>query len=855
MTTAEPRVTGYLIAGSTNEPRGTYAPYSGSRGKLASFVAYLTISSSRPTKGVLIFGLPSSRSISGEEGDVTDDQDQPDIFAFWGKAGRAKAGEEVVPLPLVCHLIDTAVVAELLFEVVLGPRCRAELAAAFGPLGNARRWVALLCALHDIGKLSPAFQALRPDIALRQLRGAARSDVDYLHRRAPSKGRTDTFHGVLTTIHIRRILTDWGAAEDVALRVALALGGHHGFFDSAASVQEAMDARNHHGGNRWAKWVDEMCRQVSASLGMSDPSFGPWSKVKLSSGAEIALAGLTTVSDWVASGLVIEPGQVDAQSDLVEYVRLSRIRASEALAKMDWARWQPPADIAFSALFDESPRPLQEAVEELIKRKKTAGILVVEAPTGEGKTKIALQCATAMVGTLGLSGFYLGMPTRATSNQAFAEIRELLGRLDERLPVKLLHGTAAEHLASERQALKDARAELLTIEDVGRDSPGGHQDLDAREWFTRLKGLLASLAVGTVDRILQAGIRSRFVPVSLIGLSNKVVIVDEVHAYDTYMSTLLDRLLWWLGRLDVPVILLSATLPSKRRDELICHWRAGATGLHPDEVKSPPTLYAYPRAMWADAHGYDEATAPVSQVNADRTVRLGRVAEDDLAPWIVAQAKQDQCVAVVHNLVRRADETYTAVSKAIEQIPERERPELIHITGQLSNATRARAEMRLRHLFGPEGVRPRRAIVIGTSVLEQSLDLDFDVMVSDLAPIDNLIQRLGRLHRFRKILMSPLLAITGVADTPGGPRFPAHTSRVYVHGPCSASEKNCGCRMRYRDSSTRCIATQTQCCARQAGRAVGSRRKRSWMGFSRLIRGRPPQCTFLRLRVLTNCES
>jgi CRISPR-associated endonuclease/helicase Cas3 len=710
---------------------------------------------------------------------VIEDQGQPDVFAFWGKASHAKVGEETVPLPLICHLIDTAVVAELLFDVVLGPRCRAKLTAAFGSLGDVRKWVALLCALHDIGKLSPAFQALRADIALRQLDGVAAADVDYLHRRKPNKGRTDTFHGVLTTIHMRRILEDWGAPGDVPQRLGLALGGHHGFFDSAAGLQEAMDARNHHGGVRWAKWVDEMCHRVAGSLGLTDPSSQPWSKVRLSPEAEVAIAALTTISDWVASGFLGKLGTDGALPNLAEYVQQSRKRAAEVIAQLDWARWQPPANIDFKALFDKGPRPFQRAVEKMITGKKTAGILVVEAPTGEGKTKIALQCATAMVRSLGLAGFYLGMPTRATSNQAFTEVKEFLVRLDESLPVKLLHGTAAEYLAVERQLLKDARAEFLTIEDVGRDAPDGGGEQDAREWFTRLKGLLASLAVGTVDRILQAGIRSRFVPVSLIGLSNKVVIVDEVHAYDTFMSTLLDRLLWWLGRFDVPVILLSATLPSKRRDELIRHWRAGANGNHPDELASSPSPDSYPRAVWADAQRYDVADASVSELNANRTARLDRIADDSLVSWLVNQAGQDQCVAVIHNLVRRAETTHEALGAAIDQLPDTERPELIVITGQLSNAARAKAEVRLRQLFGPNCTRPRRAIIVGTSVLEQSLDLDFDVMVSDLAPIDNLIQRLGRLHRFRRIVTPPSLYIIGVADTASGPRFPAHTTRVY----------------------------------------------------------------------------
>ncbi|MEV6813095.1 CRISPR-associated helicase Cas3' [Micromonospora sp. NPDC051296] len=710
--------------------------------------------------------------------------EQVDVRIFWGKAGTAKQGEETVPHPLICHTIDTAVVAELLYDRLLSAACRAELSAAFAPLGGQPAvWVGLMCGLHDLGKLSPAFQALRVDVAAKLLPPEAAAQTSRLSRIRARGGRTDTFHGILTCYHVRQILLDWGAEPDTARTVAQAIGAHHGSFFSDQVLVNAESAVQDHGGQRWARWAEELFCRTADLLGLPDPRTVSWSEVRFGTGGAVALAGLTTVSDWIASGAIRKATHAGSDIDLVAYLQLARGRAVEQVVdRLGWSGWAPAGDLSFGTLYGQRPRPLQQACEGRLESKNRPGILIVEAPTGEGKTKIALQATVGLIDRLRLAGFFVAMPTRATSNQMFDEVDELVTGFDWGLSVKLLHGTAAEHLADRRARM--ARSEPISPENVGTDDPAGNQDAAVREWFTKLKALLAPLAVGTVDRVLQGGIRSPWAPVPLVGLSNRVIVFDEVHGYQVYMSTILDRILWWLGWLGVPVILLSATLPRIRREELLRHWYAGAQRSHPDKVELCLPVLSYPHAVWLDDRGVpDVVQAEASSTNADRRVELLQLADADLTGWLLRQARGGQGVAVVHNLVRRVDHTVELLEAAIGELPEPERPRVVSLTGQLTAAARAKVEQELRDLFGLNGSRAPQAgyIVVGTQVLEQSLDLDFDAMASDLAPVDSLIQRAGRLHRFRRTDPGapPTLALLGVTEKKAGPAWPPHTTRIY----------------------------------------------------------------------------
>lgn len=690
----------------------------------------------------------------------------PPVWAAMGKmAGRP------VPHPLICHMIDTAVVARLCTRLVLGPGLLADVRAAFAPLGDADGWIAFLCGLHDLGKYSPGFQALAVDTAEQRLGDVAAGDLLFV---APSRGvrRVDTPHGLVTALHVRPMLESWGADPVVAEEIAAALGGHHGFFPSSGAVRQARLEKNNHGMEKWRVWRDGLAEVLAGVLRLPGPASVPWRRVCLDTSAAVALAALTTVSDWIASDESVFASPT-ATGDLDEYVRAAKAQAGVAVAALGLGGWEVPGDAGFTSLFPgEVPRPVQVVAEQVMAGRAGPMLTVVEAPTGEGKSKAALQVSAGLVRELGLAGMYVGMPTQAMSNQVYAEVQGLVARHGGGPEVRLIHSGARTHLTDRG----------LVPTDVGPDS--GDSDAAAQEWFIRKRSLLTDVGVGTVDQIVKAVIRSGHFFVRLVALSNKVVVVDEVHSYELYQSTLLDRLLMWLGRLSVSVVLLSATLPAPRREKLVSAWRSGLLQCRPHDFEPLPSSEVYPRVTVADREGVAVAGAGVSPLNADRRVRIEHLGDDEIVEWVLGRVRDGGCVAVVHNLRRRVEATFRALEQRIQALPPERRPQVVVLTGVLPEGERRRRESWLREAYGPGGTRPC-AVVIGTQVLEHGLDLDYDAMVSDLAPVDLLIQRVGRVHRHERggERGEIVLGIAGVEDGPpgsAGPVFPRYLNLVYA---------------------------------------------------------------------------
>jgi CRISPR-associated endonuclease/helicase Cas3 len=711
------------------------------------------------------------------------------VRAVWGKAGSGS-----VPHPLICHVLDAAAVAELLVDAYLGPYARGQLLSALQPLGAAQEWVAVLCGLHDLGKCSPAFQGLKAALSTELLEDAEAQDVERLVRSRQTGIRTDLPHGLLTAVQLERMLSGWGADGETARVLSRAVGGHHGVIPEAATVRQASQAVGAHGGRPWQLRCDEIASETGRLWGLPEPSGLAWSEVTVPAAAAVALAGLTTVSDWIASALP-PASYAGADVDLGTYAAAARRVAARTVAALGWTPWPGPDDIRFTALFpgDIQPRPVQLAVQDTASSAAGPGIMVVSAPTGEGKTKAALQAAVMLMRRLKLNGFYAALPSRASSNQAFEVADQLLAPLGQADRLRLVHSSPAAYLLERRRmpsgsAMRfyEVAADGTGLESGGDDEPG---ELVAEDWFTRRRGLLAPFGAGTVDQVLTAAIRSSHVFVRLAGLSGKVIIFDEVHSYDVHMSTLLDRLLWWLGTLRVPVVLLSATLSSGKQRRLVDSWRAGALGRDPGQV--PPAARGsatYPRVTWADSAGGvpAERAAEVSPLNHDRRVELVQVAFSDHVEWALMQAREGRCVVIVHNVVRHAVAAWEELLQQLATLPEAERPVTILLHGRLTDAERAGAEAAVRRMFGPPGdpgagERPARAVIVGTQLLEQSLDLDFDVMISAMAPMDSLIQRMGRVQRHRRDGSRPpmRMALTGVEHRRGRVTFLPYTTRVY----------------------------------------------------------------------------
>lgn len=637
--------------------------------------------------------------------------------ALWAKSGQP-AGHG-----LLAHLLDVSAVAERILALE-PPSSRRMAAEALGlPEENISRWVASLVGLHDFGKAIPGFQA-------KWAEGRANDETHGLAFEPAVVLGLDQ-HALATAALLSDMLCDLTNASPAwCAQVARAVGAHHGYHFTSSEIDEAWPHRKESGA--WALARSELLAaywSVLAPTGV--PSL---------SGCALPivnwLAGLTSVADWIASNPLWFPLGERADDLGAYYVDALRL-ADRALPQMGWNSWRPLLSEAATVqtLLPDiigqpgvAPRPLQVAADQLLAQAKGPSLLLVEAPMGEGKTELAFLAHLRLQAANAHRGLYLALPTQATGNALFSRANQFLkafayGPLD----VQLVHGGAA---------MND---ELAALRGVGEIQGVGDEPLDtlsANAWFgQRSRPLLSPYGVGTVDQALFAVLNVKHHFVRLWGLGNRVVVLDEVHAYDTYTSGLIDVLLRWLKALRCSVVLMSATLPGQRRQQLLKAWGCAA----------PETELAYPRLMLADAqqvHGSHVAARPLAPI------RLACLSSDldDLVDGAMAQLQGGGCGALIVNTVSRAQALYRRLQHALAERGWDD-VALLLFHARFPADDRQKLEALVLHCFGATGQRPARALLVATQVAEQSLDIDFDFMLTDLAPVDLLLQRAGRLHR------------------------------------------------------------------------------------------------------------
>jgi CRISPR-associated endonuclease/helicase Cas3 len=528
-------------------------------------------------------------------------------------------------------------------------------------------------AAHDIGKVSPTFQeklrrAFNPPVARPPALKHVNSDIE---------GRWGGHAGVSE-------LT--AKALSVPEYVPEVLGQHHGFSPPLAGLRAGDEI---FGGLAWqverVRLVDELKRALGSD----------WPRVTSVAQAR-ALAGLTSVADWIGSGKYFEDPSACWQENIGK--------------ALDDAGFVPPLyqeGLEFAEVFGFLPRTPQVA---LIEQVQSPGVYVLEAPMGLGKTEAALFAAYRMLSTGQASGIYFALPTQLTSNKIFERFNGFLRRI---LTEDCAHRSLLLH------------ANAWQITEMGEEGrPGG-------AWFNQSKrGLLAPFAVGTIDQALMAAMNVKHGFVRAFGLVGKVVILDEVHSYDAYTGTLLDALVGLLRALHCTVIILSATLNQERRSQL---------------VGSELQASGYPLITSCPNGGpvVEVTLAPGSSVS----VALQLLEDEKLAiDEALARAEQGQQVLWIENTVAEAQQRYLDLGARGHEVGIA--CGLLH--SRFTVEDRQSIEDHWVNQFGKPGWQQRRRqgrILIGTQVLEQSLDIDADFMVSRFAPTDMLLQRMGRLWR------------------------------------------------------------------------------------------------------------
>jgi len=692
----------------------------------------------------------------------------PTYQLLWAKTGSGDRTH-----PLICHLLDVGQAALTLWNQALMAGCKQQIAQGLRlTVEETGRLLAFWAALHDLGKASPAFQRkYKPSMP-------GLEAVGFVFPKPITT--TPCYHATITTrtlpIPLQQIT---GTGDSVAEEVARALGGHHGVWPTMKDVKDGVKA-DQVGDGLWEAVRYELVKILHAIYAPPTLASLPVDKTEANTLLTF-FSGLTSVADWIGSMEEYFPYE-EVPIDPVGYAATALQHAKDALSDLHWCDWQPPATAkSFEQLFNRTPRPMQQAVIALAERLDQPSLVIIEAPTGTGKTEAALYLADQWAHRLQQRGMYVAMPTMATSNQMHERVTQMLR---DRYPQLLIDPLLVHSQARWRT---ETAPPALTITDE-RFDPNAPSSQTASvvdmSWFLPTKrSLLAPFAVGTVDQALLSVLFTRHFFVRLFALSHKTVIFDEVHAYDTYMSSIFHRLLFWLRAAGASVVLLSATLPAQSRQAMIGAWLG-----RDEEVDELPVLPSaeYPAIWWASGDKYDVVQLEVAETEK-RTLALERI---DRTPAAIVDAlrsllAEGGCAAVICNTVARAQQVYQAIEQA-NLVDEPDRLMLFH--ARFPFGWRDGIEQKVKHRFdvksSAEDRRPK-TIIVATQVIEQSLDLDFDVMISDLAPIDLLIQRAGRLHRHDRSqrpapLAQPRLFIA-IAQKPD--EMPDLESDVYIYEP------------------------------------------------------------------------
>ncbi|WP_229925935.1 CRISPR-associated endonuclease Cas3'' [Streptomyces longispororuber] len=720
--------------------------------------------------------------MTGEDDGRRDGALERQVWSLLGKTAEYAGGTENL---LLSHMLDTAAVAERVWDGFLARATRDMLDRTAGGTGKGRGLLMWLAALHDLGKATPAWQGKYPSAAKR-VREAG------LTWHEPTVKRYPWAHERAGGFLLRRFLTEEGWPAEQVEWVWPLVAGHHGFFPLASSLgPHRASLRQAEGREQWPLVQRELLRRVSLLLGL-DPVARLVPVEVPTRALQLHLAGLVAMADQMASS----PGLVGVDDPARVSLDGARKRAAgiwTALGlRRGWEGLAVPDVEVLERRYGEPLRPVQRLVAETARTMAAAGMLIVEAPMGEGKTRAGLLAAEILAARFGFDGVFVGMPRWSTADPMFREVRDWVEATEAGLGahVALLH--LWQNFAPEWTTLYHATEEerAAAIGDCGEEEPATQKEFSGGQspsgfYFGSGRGLLCPFVVSSADELLYAAARSNWASMRMAGLLGKVVVLDEVHATDVHGLPFLLEALRWLGQARVPVVLLSATLASGQRRQVADAYLAGATGRTEYESEPMPeprgcarvTAVCVPPAAGA---------APVTSVQTCASFRPDRaytveVLPEDVSPpgaeaadaavvgRLAAELADGGCALVVRETTARAQALYRSLREQFG-------PDgVVLLHERMTARDRAlRTDFCSRALSPRDGGgRPHRLVVVATRVAEESFDVDVDLLVTDPAPTDLLLQRVGRLHRdpgrVRPArLRTPRVLVTGMAtdDTP-----------------------------------------------------------------------------------------
>jgi CRISPR-associated endonuclease/helicase Cas3 len=655
------------------------------------------------------------------------------FYRYWGKArADTQDGPQYHLLPY--HCLDVAATGRVLLRQQ--PLLHRQLSELTGiPHDPLLDWITLLLALHDLGKFSDSFQNQRPDL----FQKLQKRSTSAPYERHDLLG-FECFRTLVLRV-FREVMPDAGRSsmsdedlKDVLEPWLSAVTGHHG-------QPSRLDIRPFLLGLHFPEHVqNDILLFVRDLLNLLLPGGLPFNHeiddqyLKTFSRVSWIMAGLAVAADWIGSNQRWFP-YCDKQMSLNDYwSKISMPRAEIAIAESGLlaVRTAPESDIKILFSKIAVPTPLQR-LSEIIEIGNSPQLYIMEEITGGGKTEAALTLAHRIMAKGFADGIYMGLPTMATANAMHNRVREMYRKLyvaDGDPSLILAHSFSKMVLEMERKDQID--------HGYGQGERSASQDCAAWLMDSRKKALLAHVGIGTIDQALLSILPVRHQSLRMFGLLRKVLIVDEVHACDAYVHRLLCTLLEFHAAQGGSAILLSATLPQAMRQQLLEAFAKGSRqGIQTFQSN------AYPLLTCLDKGEVKEYPVEARQ-DVSRSIKVQPLhSTDEVKMALQAALDGGGCACWIRNTVADALQAY---HEWVERLGESQ-VMLFHARFALGDRLAIEDEVNRRFGLNSKKKSRKGKLLIATQVVEQSLDLDFDFMVTDLAPIDLIIQRSGRLQR------------------------------------------------------------------------------------------------------------
>jgi CRISPR-associated endonuclease/helicase Cas3 len=625
------------------------------------------------------------------------------VSDFWGKAEPAS----VIPYhPLAYHSLEVAAVGHVFLQN--NPQLVSVFANAFGSndTGAVRRTLVALLGIHDVGKYAATFQSLSPEVC--GLVGAPVVAAGGYSK----KGGTGHDSLGLWLWEFKDLAATLFHVTDMEVSALLGSGvfGHHG--NPVSSVNLVVDGKRKFG-------KAGLAAAVAFSTAFLDIVGGPFIAPVDGAHAKKAsflISGLTHVCDHLASNVDLFSFRTPDQ-DLASYWIYALGQANDAVARSGLVSAAPPAEGGFQVLYPAlSPSPLQELADKVCLPRQF--LMIMEDVPGSGKTEAAMTVASRAIAGRVSRGMFMGLPTTATTDaqaKRQAATYRALYSVDEAPSMTLAHGNV----------------------DTGSRNDG----MSCADWIAddRRKRLLADVCVGTVDQALMGALPARYASIRLFGLSGKLLVLDEVHCYDVYTTALIASLIKLHGALGGSVVLLSATLTAETKRRFSEAFRIGSGVAEPDpnHLGHP----AYPLLTVLGPQGskvyFPEKARRAPPTKTVRVIHTVTQAQQALLECV----RTGGCALWVRVTVNAATEAAETLSADHVDTT------LYH--ARFTDHDRNNIQNAILHRYGKNstGAERRGGLVVATAIIEQSLDLDFDLVVVDLKPMDSLIQALGRAIR------------------------------------------------------------------------------------------------------------